>query len=188
MLGFVTEYPSPVPWNLTAQAAKALVRAVPARVNTCVVTSGGVEKTVRLIEYVAPAFVQLHGRETPGDTARVAAAAPGVKVIKAIYPDTLAAAGEYAAAGVWALLFDPRSPENAALGGEADFAGYAALRRAVNVPVILAGGITPENIAAAARTGAPILDVMSGVESSPGIKDKMKTARLFAALKAGAPG
>src|SRR5262249_46483972 len=65
-----------------------------------------------------------------------------------------------------------------------------AHRVAMAKPVILSGGITPENAAEAVRIVRPIaLDVSSGVESAPGIKDHRKIADLFRALAGGpAPG
>ncbi|HBU13107.1 MAG TPA: N-(5'-phosphoribosyl)anthranilate isomerase [Clostridiales bacterium] len=185
ILGFVTEYPRPVPWNLDARAAKGLIGEVCGRAKTCIVTGGVPDKILDIARETTPDYVQLHYNETPEEAALVAQelAGRGIKVIKALAPsapDLIEAAREFEAAGIYALLLDPRETKNAARGGEIDLAAWQALRDAVCCPVILAGGLAPGNIVEALRrTGARIVDLMSGVESSPGYKDEDKVAALF---------
>lgn len=85
-----------------------------------------------------------------------------------------------------AMLIDAYS--TAGHGGTGERADWAALGRWTNrrgVPLILAGGITPENVAEAIATVRPdAIDTASGVESSPGIKDPDKVRRLVAAATA----
>jgi phosphoribosylanthranilate isomerase len=131
--------------------------------------------------------LQLHGAETP---ARVAAlrARFGLPVVKAL---GIGAAEDLAAARVHAevadaLLLDARPPPGADRpGGHAaafDWSLVAGLR--VRVPWLLAGGLTPANVAEAIRaTGAPGVDVSSGVEASPGVKDPAKVAGFVAAAR-----
>ncbi len=188
ILGFVTEYPRPVPWNISAQTAKKLISAVSGRAETCIVTGGAPERVIPLALETGADYVQLHCDETPADAAIIVKALNKRKrVVKALYPDTpdiLKTARAFEAAGVYALLLDPRAPSSASDGGAADLAAWRVLRRAVSCPVILAGGIAPENAAAMVRqTGAKIIDLMSGVESSPGVKDALKIEALFKALE-----
>ena len=90
----------------------------------------------------------------------------------------------YSRAGIYALLLDPRSPHDPQKGKNADYAAYLKLKSIVNCPIILAGGINAENAAEAIRlTGAQHIDVLRGVESSPGIKDEKRLASLMAELK-----
>jgi len=187
--GFVVEYPHPVPWNLDVATAQRLLTAVAAPAKTCVVTGGPPEKIYRLALATRPDYLQLHCRETLADTAYLARAfAPrGVKIIKTLFPDTPdleQTAAAFCAAGASALLFDPRTPDNAVHGGAADLAVFARLQRAVSCPVILAGGITPANVADMVRQARPrIIDLMTGVEPRPGMKDEAKVAALFRALR-----
>ena len=189
IIGFVVDYPHPVPWNLDAIAAKKLIGFVCGRAKSCVVTGGPPEKTVELVAKLRPDYVQLHCGESLADTAAVANGARkyGVKIIKTLFPDTPEpekAAGDFHAAGADMLLLDPRTPQNAAAGGSADLLGYVRLRAAVSCPVILAGGITPQNAAGLVRdTGAEIIDLMTGVEDAPGVKSEEKVISLFKALE-----
>jgi phosphoribosylanthranilate isomerase len=131
--------------------------------------------------------LQLHGAETP---ARVAAlrARFGLPVIKAL---GIGAAEDVAAARVHAevadaLLLDARPPPGADRpGGHATPFDWGLLKGVrLRVPWLLAGGLTPENVADAIRaTGAPGVDVSSGVEASPGIKDPAKVTGFVAAAR-----
>ena len=178
MLGFVVDYPRDVPWNLNVQDAIKLIHASP--VQSCVVMDGSAEKILGLAREMRPDFMQLHacGAALCGELRKF-----GVGVIATLspaLPDLTQAAERLCRAGVHALLLDPR---RAAQGGAADFAGYAKLKAAVDCPVILAGGLNPENVRQAVeQTNAAAIDLMSGVESSPGRKDATKVAALFQAL------
>jgi phosphoribosylanthranilate isomerase len=189
MVGFVVEYPRPVPWNLSAANAKGLMAAAHGSAETCAVTGGSPDHVLRIAAETKPDYIQLHGGETLEDTICLVSelGKQGIKIIKAIFPDTPdleKTAAAFCAAGVDALLFDPRTPDNASHSGTADLSVYQKLRRAVSCPVILAGGITPENAAKiVCQTDAQMIDLMTGVESSPGIKDETKVAALFQALQ-----
>jgi len=127
--------------------------------------------------------VQLHGDETADDV--VIYQNEGIPFFKAIgvkTPDDLAHAVDYHAN---AVLLDAHAP--GVYGGTGEtFDWDAALefkKRHPDLPVILAGGIVPENAALAARTVHPAaLDIASGAELSPGIKDFDKVVALLAAL------
>jgi phosphoribosylanthranilate isomerase len=189
MVGFVVEYPRPVPWNLSAAEAKELIAAVRKPTETCVVTGGPPDHVLRIAAETQPDYIQLHGGETLKDTVCLVSelGKRGIKVIKALFPDTPdleKTAADFCTAGVHALLFDPRTPNNASHSGTADLPAYQRLRHAATCPAILAGGITPENAAEIVRqTKTRMIDLMSGVEISPGIKDEAKVAALFQALR-----
>ena len=191
ILGFVVEYPRPVPWNLSAEAAKELLTITADsrdHAEICVVTGGSPDKILSIAALLKPDYLQLHYGETLSDTIYLVSelGKRGIKIIKALFPDTSdleKTAEEFCAAGVYALLFDPRAPDNAAKGGTADLSVWSKLQRAVNCPVVLAGGITPENAAEiAGGSGARIIDLMTGVEHSPGVKDENKVIALFKSL------
>jgi len=190
IVGFVVEYPHPVPWNLNVETAKKLIAAVNKPAETCIVTGGPPDKVLRLAREAKPDYIQLHCGESLEDTAYLVRELKkqGVKIIKTVFPNTPdleKAAADFCSAGVHALLFDPRTPENAAQGGTVDLSVFEKLQRAVSCPVILAGGITPENAAEIVRQSEPqMIDLMTGVELHPGNKDESKVVALFQALTA----
>jgi phosphoribosylanthranilate isomerase len=124
---------------------------------------------------VRPEFIQLHGAETP-ERAQQVRALTGAGIIKAV---PVSAAADIEAAREWDavadhLLFDARPPKGAdrpgGLGHAFDWSLLADLK--LSKPWFLAGGLTPDNVAAAIRqTAAPLVDVSSGVETTPGVKD-----------------
>lgn len=132
-----------------------------------------------------PDLVQLHGSETPEQAVK-ARRLTGAGIIKALPVSTPA---DLEAAVLWEdvanhLMFDARPPEGSDLPGGvgARFDWTMMQGRTYRHPWFLAGGLNPENAAqAAAISGAPMLDVSSGVESAPGVKD---SARIAAFLKA----
>ena len=131
--------------------------------------------------------IQLHGHETPDRVAAVKARC-GLPVMKAVGlsgPEDLSQLIDY---GVVAdmLLVDAKPPKDAVLPGGNGLAFDWRLlsgRRWLR-PWMLAGGLTPETVAEAVRlTGAPIVDVSSGVESAPGVKDVARIRAFVAAAK-----
>src|SRR5690606_13262997 len=85
----------------------------------------------------------------------------------------------------WAWLVDARVPHLYGGSGESvDWEEVAAARRDNWPPLILAGGLTPENIVRATQTVKPWgVDVASGVESSPGVKDPVLVARFISRIR-----
>jgi phosphoribosylanthranilate isomerase len=130
-------------------------------------------------------LIQLHGDEQPGDAAAYRQA--GVPFIKAIGVKSradLARAGEFGACGI---LLDAPAP--GVYGGTGEVFDWTVARHYRDehpqAPLILAGGIVPGNAAAAARLVRPsALDVASGAETSPGIKDFSKVRELIDAIAA----
>ena len=189
IVGFVVEYPHPVPWNLNVETARELVVSVSEPAKTCIVTGGSPAKILRLVRETKPNYVQLHDNESLEDTAYLVGELKkyGVKIIKTLFPNTPdleEAAAAFCAAGVDALLFDPRTPDDAARGGTVDLAVFEKLQSIVSCPVILAGGITPANAEEIVlRSKSRIIDLMTGVEQSPGVKDESKVIALFQALQ-----
>jgi phosphoribosylanthranilate isomerase len=131
--------------------------------------------------------VQLHGRETPADVADLRARLPGRRIVKAIGVSTRADLGQLANfPDADAFLLDAKPPSGAAreggFGTAFDWSILSGFRCAK--PWVLSGGLTPENVAAAiALTGATEVDVSSGVEGSPGVKDPAKVRAFVRAAK-----
>jgi phosphoribosylanthranilate isomerase len=130
--------------------------------------------------------IQLHGDESPHFASPlVDNDIPFLKAIGVKTAADLDRASEYGAAGV---LLDAHAPGVYGGTGETfDWAVASAFREAhPSLPLILAGGIVPENARASLQAVRPAaLDVASGSESAPGIKDFAKVAALLEAVRAG---
>lgn len=133
--------------------------------------------------------IQMHGGESPAQIAqfREQFAFRYWKAIGVSAARDLDLARPYAGI-VDRVLFDAKAPTGSALpGGNGVRIDWAMLRgyRSASLPWGLAGGLSPENVAeAVAITGAPLVDVSSGVESAPGVKDMDKIAAFCEAVAA----
>ncbi|MGE0024623.1 MAG: phosphoribosylanthranilate isomerase [Hyphomicrobium sp.] len=145
----------------------------------------------RVASEIAPDFLQLHGHESPERVAELRSRS-GLAIIKAVPVATsgdVTEAFAYLAPGrADILMFDARPPADPAAlpGGNGLAFDWHILEGArARAPFALAGGLTPENVAAAiALTDAAIVDVSSGVESRPGDKDPERIRRFLQAAKA----
>ena len=176
------------PRHLSLAAARALALEVPPGVVKVALTVDADDAALdALLARVPIDMLQLHGRESPQ---RVAAlrARHGLPVMKAV---GVAAARDLAALDDYGqvadqLLVDAKPPPGAPLpgGNGLAFDWRLLTGRRWTRPWMLAGGLTPENVAEAVRrTGARQVDVSSGVESAPGEKDP---ARIRAFIDAAA--
>lgn len=174
------------PRDISPEDARPLFERARGRAGIVAVTVDADDDLLsRIGAHLRPDFVQLHGRETI-QRARQVRTLTGAGIIRVL---PVRDAGDLDAAADWAehvehLMFDARPPEGSALpGGVGATFDWAMMQgRSFRPDWFLAGGLTPENAAqAAAISGAPLLDVSSGVESSPGVKDP---ARIAAFLKA----
>lgn len=182
-VGFVFFPPSPR--NLTFDVARGLASRVPERVTRVGVF---VDPDDALLDAAIAAgsldTVQLH-KTTPARAAAVRAR--GVEVWAAVAVKTRAdlehAHGYRQAADK--VLYDAKTPDTAALPGGMGVRFDWSLLDGFDHPLpwALSGGLTPDNvIEAARRTGARLVDVSSGVESAPGIKDVDKIAAFCKAV------
>ena len=120
-------------------------------------------------------MLQLHGSETPERVAEIKAryGLPVMKVIGVAEARDLAALDDYAGT-CDQIMLDAKPPKDAILpgGNGIAFDWRLIAGRQWSTPWMLAGGLTPDNVAEAIRlTGANQVDVASGVESAPGVKD-----------------
>lgn len=130
------------------------------------------------------AVVQLHGDEAPALGA--ALAAHGLEVWKA---HAVAGAADVARLGAWPAAAHLLDAPSAGRGGSGQTFDWALAARAVadGHRVVLAGGLTPANVAAAVAVVRPwAVDTASGVEQAPGLKDADKMAAFVAAVRAAA--
>ena len=171
-VGIISTVSVDTPREVDRGAAAELVADVPPFVTATLVTMPeDADHAVDLIRAIRPDAIQLHGDFSAEDIGYIRAET-GIKVIPAIdYTDTERAHELDAAAD--AILVDSTSEEGAGGTGEThDWESTADLADTLTSPVILAGGLTPDNVAKAVRTAAPFaVDVASGVERDPGRKD-----------------
>ena len=131
-----------------------------------------------LVNRVRPDFLQLHGGESGRRAAYIRGKfrLPIIKALPVAAASDLSAAAEYEDAADM-LMFDARPPQGAARpGGHGAAFDWKILQgRSFTKPWFLAGGLAPENVARAiALSGATLVDVSSGVESAPGVKDAQR--------------
>jgi phosphoribosylanthranilate isomerase len=164
------------PRAVTAERARELAWAAPvgvAKVGLFVDATD--EELETVLDRVPLDMVQLHGRETPERVAEVRARW-GLPVMKAVGiggPEDLGRAKAYEGVADQ-LLLDAKAPPGAVLPGGNGVAFDWGLLKGFSsrLPWMLAGGLTPFNVAEAVRaSGARQVDVSSGVESAPGVKD-----------------
>jgi phosphoribosylanthranilate isomerase len=180
-LGFVF-YP-PSPRCVTPEQAAQIIQQLPPFVTTVGLFVDVPLDTVHDIAlHCRLDRVQLHGRETPEFCSRVKR--PVIKAFRIKNADSLSDLPEYRVA---AYLLDAYV-EGALPGGTgASFTWELASHAKPFGPVILAGGLTPENIAAAVARIHPYgVDVSTGVECAPGIKDHQKVREFIQRAKAAA--
>lgn len=141
----------------------------------------------KLLAEVPADMLQLHGSETPERVTEIKErfGLPVMKAVGVADESDLAALDVYSAVADQ-LLVDAKPPKGSALpGGNAlAFDWRLITGRVWTVPWMLAGGLTPDNVTDAMRlTGATMVDVSSGVESAPGVKDLDKIAAFVKAAK-----
>jgi len=186
MVGFVFFPKSPR--HLAYDAARALGRQARGRAKIVALSVDADDDTLsRIVEALSPDILQLHGRESPARVhdIRDRCVRPIMKAIGVAAREDLAAAEPYENAADF-LLIDAKPSREAILPGGN---GLAFDWRLANDffprrPWLLSGGLDPVNVAEAiARTGVRGVDVSSGVESAPGVKDEAKIKAFIAAAR-----
>jgi phosphoribosylanthranilate isomerase len=181
-LGFVVDVPVETDRELAPARAAELIDGVPPFVTAVLVTMpDAAERALELLDATGADAVQLHN-DLPVDEVAAVRGASSVPVVKAIDADP-AAAERYAPVAN-ALLVDSRT--NAGAGGtgrQSDWDRAATVREAVDRPLVLAGGLTPENVSDAIDAVGPYaVDVSSGVERAEGRKDHDAVRAFVAAV------
>lgn len=177
------------PRNIAVADAGALRRAARGRAKAVAVTVDADDATLdAIVVGVAPDMLQLHGKETPERVAEVKARY-GLPVIKAFSVSTKADLERAPAfAGIAdRLLFDAKPPAGSDLpGGNGVSFDWRLLQDLDDgIDYMLSGGLNAANIADAIRlANPPGIDVSSGVESAPGVKDTALIDDFFRAVHA----
>ena len=176
------------PRNVSPEMAARLAAPArgPARIVAVTVDPDDAELD-RIAAVLNPDLIQLHGRETPARAAAVAqrTGAGVIKVLQVSDASDVAAAAAYEGA-VEHLMFDTKPPKDSdrpgGNGASFDWSLLAGRRYARSW--FLAGGLDPWNAAEAlTQSGAPLLDVSSGVERGPGVKDPALISAFLEAVR-----
>jgi phosphoribosylanthranilate isomerase len=191
MVGFV-RFPKS-PRHVSLEVGRALSRAARGRaLRALLVVDPDDADLAAAIDALDPDLIQLHGAETPERVAGIRDRT-GRPVMKAL---GIAAAADLSSLPAYAavadrLLLDAKPPPGAALPGGNGLAFDWRLLAGLDpeLSFMLSGGLTPETVAEAIRiTGASAVDVSSGVERAPGVKDPDRIAAFVAAARgAGMP-
>ena len=176
------------PRHVAMAHAAALARRAKGRAEVVAVTvNADDEMLAEIAAKVAPDWIQAHGEESPARTAQLRQFA-GRGVIKAL---GIARAEDFAQTAAFEpaaemLLFDAKPPPGGLPGGNALAFDWAILAgRRFGRPWFLSGGLSPGNVAEAiTASGAALVDVSSGVEAAPGLKDPLRIAQFLAAARA----
>jgi phosphoribosylanthranilate isomerase len=177
-VGFVF---APSPRQIAPQLAYDITRRLPPEVLTVGVFRDELPgRVVDIAHKAGVKAVQLHGRETPEQTVEVANSIRWVIKAFSATSDELRHAGKF---GTDLVLVDAPTPGSGRL-----FDWGLASDVPPNVRLILAGGLDPENVADAVKVVEPWgVDVSTGVEASPGVKDPTKVRRFIVNARAAAP-
>jgi len=176
------------PRHLPREAVMALMARARGRAETVIVSVDADDALLAEIGTLKPDWIQLHGRESPqrAAQARPFARLGLIKALGVARAEDLDAAAAFEPT-IEMLLFDAKPPPDAAMPGGNALAfdwGLLAGRR-FSRPWMLSGGLHPGNVREAITTsGAALVDVSSGVEARPGLKDPALVAAFLAAAEA----
>lgn len=183
-IGMVFYQPSPRRCSL-AEAAR-ISAALRRRVQLAgVFVNAPLQEVVQIVELLQLSIVQLHGDEGPSFCAEVARRT-GAKVCKAVQVADAGDVRDIERFHVDFHLLDARgSSERALRGGTGQTFDWSLIaQRRSKVPLLLSGGLTPENVAAAIAAIHPFaVDTASGVEAAPGIKDPQRMRAFCACVR-----
>jgi len=184
MAGFVFYDKSPR--HIDLGTARGLCALAAGRIKKVALTVDANDEALKdIIEALEPNYLQLHGSESPARVEEVKARF-GLPVIKAIGVATKDDVQEAAAfAGGDIVLFDAKPAPGAMPGGNGLLFDWRLLQDlAADRPWLLSGGLDESNVAEALRlTGAPGVDVSSGVESARGVKDASRIKAFVSAAR-----
>lgn len=179
-------YP-PSPRHVNIEQAQGLLRNIPAYVQVVgLFVNATAEKIAAVLKQVPLDILQFHGDESPEQCQSIAQQV-GRRWYKAIQVkpglDVVAEIQKYQQAGASAVLLDAWHPElKGGTGHSFDWSSFPQL----DIPLILAGGLNPDNIEDAIHTTAAFaVDVSGGVESAKGIKDQQLIERFMQGVHRG---
>jgi phosphoribosylanthranilate isomerase len=189
-LGFTLRLPSGVHDGLTEAKARDIIARLPPFIVSVVITYvSTVREAVDLSRYLGAMALQLHGDFPTGELRLIRAALPHLKLIRAVHvtgPEAVARARalERQVDAIILDTYDPSTGRGGATGKIHDWSISRQIVESVRVPVILAGGLKPENVADAIRVVEPwAVDVHTGVEDADGSRNLTKIRTVTARAK-----
>lgn len=180
-LGFTVRLPTGVHDDLTEAKARSIIAALPPFISTvCITYVGTAREAVDLCRYLGVTALQLHGAFPTHELPLIRAALPHLRLIRAVH-----VTGEPAIAqarsldrqvdGIILDTFDPATGRGGATGKTHDWSISRRIVETMRSPVILAGGLTPDNVGDAIRQVAPWgVDVHTGIEDADGSRNLTK--------------
>lgn len=186
MVGFM--HFSRSPRHVDIDTLQTLISAARGRIETCVVLVNPDNSTVMEVAALSPDWIQLHGPETPHRVEAIREEA-GIAVMKALGIGSEEDVAQVAAYADVAdrLLLDAKPPKGADRTGGLGITFDWSLLRALDpgLGYMLSGGLTPNNVGEAVGAIRPFgIDVSSGVETAPGVKDAALIRTFIAAARA----
>ncbi len=157
---------------VSLERAREVAARLPVRIERVGVFVDADERTIRkAIEVCALSILQFHGSESPEFCARFAP----LKVWKGFRVSDVSVLETMPGFATEAWLLDAAVPGQMGGSGQRFDWELAVRAKALGRPIVLAGGLTPENVGEAVKRVRPFaVDVSSGVESAPGVKDGAK--------------
>jgi phosphoribosylanthranilate isomerase len=190
-IGFTLGLPTGPHNGLDERRAREIISAMPPLITAVLITyHTTAEEVVPLCRYLGVSTVQLHAPAEPAEMEEMRRHLPGLKLILAVSvtgPDAIPIAEQRARHADALILdtYDPASGRHGATGKTHDWAISRSIVECVSVPVILAGGLTPANVAEAIRAVQPwAVDVHTGVERPDGSTDHQLVRAFVAAAHA----
>ncbi len=189
-LGFTVRLPHGVHDGLTEAKARGIIAALPPFITSVAITYvDNAREAADLCRYLGAGALQLHGPFPTQELPLIKAALPHLKIIRAVHvtgPEAIAQARALERR-VDALIldtYDPATDRGGATGKVHDWAISRQIVERLRVPVILAGGLTPDNVAEAIRLVRPwAVDVHTGVEDADGTRNDDKVRAFVAKAK-----
>lgn len=172
-IGVIVEVPVDTPRKISKEQAREIVRQLePPAQGVMVIMPNTIEEAVELYGVVKPSFIQLHGEESTEFVKELKSAVP-CKIIKALHvTEGAVKKAKEQAKFADMLLLDTASEKAGGSGITHDWGISKRIIDEVEIPVLLAGGLSPENVAEAIEAVQPYgVDTASGVEGPEGMKD-----------------
>jgi phosphoribosylanthranilate isomerase len=184
-IGVIVEVPVDTPRKISKDRAAEIVRSIePPAQGVMVIMPSTVKEAAALYEAVKAPFIQLHGSESP-EFVKELKSAVQCKIIKAIHvgEDSIKKANAHAKFADMILL-DTSTEKAGGSGITHDWKISKKIIEDVEVPVLLAGGLGPENVKEAIEAAGPYgVDAASGVEGPDGMKDYDKVQNFIRKAK-----
>ncbi|MDJ1431668.1 phosphoribosylanthranilate isomerase [Halostagnicola sp. A-GB9-2] len=171
-VGIISDVSVDTPRKVSPERAAKLVAAAPPFVTTVLVTMpSNYARAIELVTEIEPDAIQLHGDIRPGDLAYLRAKLE-TQILLAVDAGDVSSAKAYDDMVDGFVVDSTGEDGGGGTGRTHDWERTRAETTDLDSPVILAGGLTPDNVSEAVRTADPFaVDVASGVEASGGVKD-----------------